>query len=108
MNRRLGYSFAALVITGMLAWGCTRTAPSPEDTATSGGAMNDALITASVKIALAVKPGVAATDINVDTDQGVVTLRGEVRSEAERQLASMVAEDIESVTDVVNELTVRS
>lgn len=107
MNRRPGHLFAALAITGMLTGGCGRTAQPPEDTRTAGDAMHDALTTASVKIALAVKPGVAATDIDVDTDRGVVTLRGEVGTEAERQLAIMVAEDIDSVTDVVNELKVR-
>jgi osmotically-inducible protein OsmY len=108
MNRRLGYLFVTLAITGMLALGCTQTAqPAAEDTRTAGDAIQDATITASVKIALAFKPGVAATDINVDTDRRVVTLRGEVGTEAERQLAVMVARDIESVTEVVNELTVR-
>lgn len=107
MNRRLGYLLLTLAITGLLSWGCTQTAQPSENTRTTGVAIDDAFITASVKIALAVKPGVAATDINVDTDQGVVTLRGEVGTEAERQLAVMVAEDIESVTEVVSELKVR-
>jgi len=35
-----------------------------------------------------------------------VTLRGEVRSEAERQLAAKVAEDAAHVREVVNELRV--
>jgi len=60
-----------------------------------------------VKIALVFEPGVAATEINVDTDRGVVTLRGEVGTEAERQLAVRVAEDVTNVREVVNELKVR-
>ena len=107
MNQRLGHWFTALALTSMLAGGCAHTArPDDEESRASGGAMHDALTTAAVKIALAVKPGVSATAINVDTDRGVVTLRGEVDTEAERQLAVMVAEDIDSVTDVVNELKV--
>jgi len=50
---------------------------------------------------------VAATEINVDTDRGVVTLRGEVGTEAERQIAVKVAEDVTHVREVVNELKVR-
>jgi len=107
MNRRLSYLFAAWAVTGMLAWGCGGTNQSAEHSRTAGDAIQDATITASVKIALAFKPGVAATEINVDTDRRVVTLRGEVGTEAERQLAVMVAEDVESVTEVVNELKVR-
>ena len=107
MNGRLRGLFAAVAMTGMLAWGCAGTKQSDEASRTAGDAIQDATITASVKIALALKPGVAATEINVDTDRCVVTLRGEVGTEAERQLAVKVAEDIENVTDVVNELTVR-
>lgn len=94
-------------LIGMLAWGCGRTNQSAEHSRTAGEAIQEAAITASVKIALAFKPGVAATEINVDTDRRIVTLRGEVGTEAQRQLAVMVAEDVESVTEVVNELTVR-
>ena len=107
MNQRLGRFFTALAMTSLLAVGCAHTARQDEESRTSGETMHDALTTASVKMALAVKPGVSATQINVDTDRGVVTLRGEVDTEAERQLAVMVAEDVDSVTDVENELTVR-
>jgi osmotically-inducible protein OsmY len=54
-----------------------------------------------------VKRGVSATEINVDTDRGVVTLRGQVETQAERQLAAMVARDVDGVKDVVNGITVR-
>ena len=107
MNHYLGRLFVVLPITAMLALGCARTAQPSETPRTAGDAINDATITASVKIALAFKPGVAATDINVDTDRGVVTLRGEVGTEAERQLAVMVARDVDSVTEVVNDIRVR-
>jgi hyperosmotically inducible periplasmic protein len=68
---------------------------------------HDATTTASVKIALAFKPGVRAVDVDVDTNRGTVTLYGEVRSEAERQLAAKVAEDVSGVREVVNHIQVR-
>jgi hyperosmotically inducible periplasmic protein len=46
-------------------------------------------------------------DVNVDTNRGTLTLHGEVRTEAERQLAGKVAEDVSGVKNVVNELHVR-
>ncbi len=107
MNRRLGFLIAALAVVGTISWGCSQADSQPADARTAGDTIRDAAITASVKIALAFEPGVAATEINVDTDGGIVTLRGEVGTEAERQLAGKVAEDIGSVTEVVNELTIR-
>lgn len=41
------------------------------------------------------------------SDEGVVTLRGQVETQAERQLAVMVARDVNGVKDVVNDITVR-
>jgi len=58
-------------------------------------------------LSLAFERGVRATDINVDTDRGTVTLEGEVGTQAERQLAVKVAEDVEGVKEVVNRIHVR-
>ena len=107
MHHRLIASVAALVVVGILSGACSGTCPRPEDARTTGDTIRDATITASVKLALAFEPGVAATEINVDTSRGVVTLRGEVGTQAERQLAARVAEDVRSVTRVVNDLTIR-
>jgi len=106
-NRLLGSPLVAVAIVAMISSGCSQTASPAGESRTAGSAIRDAAITASVKIALAFEPGVAATEINVDTDGGVVTLRGEVGTEAERQLAVKVAEDVGNVTEVVNELKVR-
>jgi hyperosmotically inducible protein len=58
----------------------------------------------SVKMALAFQPGVKASDIDVDTDRGTVTLSGSVRTETERQLAEEVAVGVTGVELVVNEI----
>jgi hyperosmotically inducible periplasmic protein len=106
-NRILVGLLAMFAVVGIISWGCSHTPSQSGELRTSGGALHDAAITASVKLSLAFAPGVAATGINVDTDGGVVTLRGEVGTEAERQLAAKVAEDAANVRQVVNELTVR-
>ena len=72
-----------------------------------GEAVQDATLTASVKLALALERGVKASHITVHTDKGTVKLAGEVDSEAERQLAARVARDTEGVKDVVNRIQVR-
>jgi hyperosmotically inducible periplasmic protein len=74
---------------------------------TFGEAVHDATLTASVKMSLAFGRGVKGSNITVHTNRGIVTLTGEVDSEAERQLASRLARDTEGVKDVVNQLRVR-
>jgi len=81
----------------------------PEETdRTFTQAVADATTTASVKMALAFEAGVKASEIDVDTSWGTVTLSGEVGTRAERELASKTAEDVSGVQKVVNEIEVRS
>src|SRR5262245_7976366 len=107
MNCRLRRSCVVLAMVGLFSLGCSQSAPEPENPQSSGSAIHDASITAAVKLSLAFEPGVRAIGVNVDTNGGVVTLRGEVSNESERQLATKVAEDVSGVTEVVNELRVR-
>lgn len=67
----------------------------------------DSWITAKVKSKLAAAKDVGAFGTNVDTRDGVVTLRGEVDTEAEKTLAGRYAREIEGVRRVDNQLVVR-
>ena len=109
MNRSLIGFLVALGVVGMISLGCSREASRAQagETRSVPEVVSDAATTASVKISLAFERGVKATDINVDTDRGTVTLNGEVGSEAERQLAVKVAEDVEGVKEVVNRIHIR-
>jgi len=66
----------------------------------------DAAITASVKTRLLASNNTSGLDIDVDTDDQVVTLRGDVESETERELAGLIAANTNGVDSVVNELDV--
>jgi hyperosmotically inducible protein len=66
----------------------------------AGDELSDAYITGKVKAKLAADPGVDAGAINVDTDGGIVTLRGEV---PDRQAALRAVEDTLD-TEGVNEV----
>lgn len=70
-------------------------------------AKSDSWITAKVKSKLAAAKDVSAFGTNVDTRDGVVTLRGEVDTEAERTLAGRHASAVEGVKRVDNQLVVR-
>jgi osmotically-inducible protein OsmY len=63
-----------------------------------------AAITTKVKTALSLSKRIPTDKINVDSDDGVVTLRGEVPSEEIRQLAESIARDVPGVSEVHNHL----
>ncbi|PYS30137.1 MAG: hypothetical protein DMG11_06310 [Acidobacteria bacterium] len=66
----------------------------------------DATLTAKVKTAFSLSKRIPSGQISVDSDDGVVTLRGEVPSEEIRRLAESVARDTPGVVDVQNHLYV--
>lgn len=66
----------------------------------------DALITTKVKTALVQEPGLSALKINVDTANGIVTLRGTVDSVDKADLAREVARAVDGVAAVDNRLVV--
>ncbi len=65
---------------------------------------SDAWITMKVKAVLAFHKNVSATDTEVKTDNGIVTLSGKADSEAQKQLTAEYAKDVDGVTEVRNEL----
>ncbi|MFW0778374.1 MAG: BON domain-containing protein [Rickettsiales bacterium] len=69
-------------------------------------AVKDALITAKINVKLLANDELSALDIDVDTNNRVVTLSGEVDSDAKRDLAEKIAENIDNVDDVENEIEV--
>jgi len=69
---------------------------------------NDAALTTKVHTALANDVGLRTlSSINVDSDKGVVTLKGRVDSEDTKQRAEVVAKKVSGVTAVKNELQVK-
>jgi len=66
----------------------------------------DAWIVRKVKLALLFHRNVNAIGTTVEAADGVVTLKGEASSLAQKELTSEYASDIEGVKDVKNEMTV--
>ena len=67
---------------------------------------SDAGITTAVKSKLAADDTVKAYKVDVDTENKVVTLSGEVDTEAQRTHAVMIARNTDGVADVVDQLRV--
>ncbi len=73
---------------------------------TAACAKSDVGITTSVKSRLAADDTVKAYQINVDTKEGVVTLTGEVPSQAAKETAVQVTRATDGVVSVVDNLTI--
>jgi len=73
----------------------------------AGRKVADAEITTAVKTKLLGVKDVIANDINVDTNEGVVTLKGSVPTEAQKTRAAEIARETAGVKRVVNDLTVQ-
>ena len=71
------------------------------------GVMTDAEITSAVKTKLLGDTAVAGLKIDVDTEKGVVTLTGPVRSAAEKAEALRLARTTKGVSRVVDKLVIR-
>lgn len=69
-------------------------------------ALKDAKIATVVKTRLLFESEVSGTSIDVDADNGVVTLKGKVDSDAEKDLAVAIAKNTDDVSRVVDRLEV--
>jgi hyperosmotically inducible protein len=73
---------------------------------TAACAKSDVGITTAVKSKLAADDTVKAYKIDVDTKEGVVTLTGEVPSQAAKETAVQIARATDGVSSVVDNLTI--
>lgn len=69
---------------------------------------SDPVILSQIKAKYAIDPDVSAIGIDVDVEDGRVTLRGDVSSAAVRQRAETLARAVPGVRNVRNELKVKS
>ena len=73
---------------------------------TLGEKIDDASITAQVKSSLMSRRSTSALKTKVVTQDGVVTLTGVAKNDAEKSLVTKLVNDINGVTSVVNNMTV--
>lgn len=73
----------------------------------AGRGLDDAAISASIKGKYLVDGTLKGLAISVDTERGVVRLTGPVQSEAAKERATQIAENVEGVVRVDNQLTVQ-
>lgn len=93
---------AALVLGGAMVTGSAQAIGKADEKTP----MNDAWITAKTKIALFADSRVKGSEINVETVQGAVMIRGKVDSDMAKQAAEGIAKGIDGVKTVKNDLQV--
>jgi hyperosmotically inducible periplasmic protein len=104
MTRHITRLLSVGLFSLILASGCTALTGK-----TAGTNVDDATITASVKTNLAAERGMQTlTAIDVDTNEGIVSLNGVVESPAAKQRAVEIARQTSGVAKVVNNLQVAS
>ena len=86
----------------------TTTPGGTEAGRTVGQTVDDVTVTAKLKTALLQAPDVKGTDVNVDTVNGKVTLKGAVETQAQADRAVQIARAAEGVREVDNQLMVKA
>ena len=81
-------------------------AKTSKKTQTVGGKIDDASITAQVKMTLLYHRSTSALNTSVTTKKGVVTLAGKAKNAAEKDLAAKFANDVNGVKGVKNRMTI--
>lgn len=99
--QRLTAFFFAMICVSALSFAAE---PAKES---AGDYVTDAWITTKVKAALVEDKIVKATEVNVETQKGMVQLTGFVSSEAAMEQAVKVARGIKGVTSVKNDMHIK-
>lgn len=99
MNRNKLTPWVPMVVLALIAL-FTLTACS--STRTAGEQVDDAAITAKVKAKLAADGDINPFNIDVDSNEGVVTLQGRVAKDEARRKAEQLARDTDNVRRVIN------
>lgn len=106
-NRASGKSKGVLLIAAMLGTSLLAACSSTPSQQSTGEAIDDGVVTATVKAKLIEDPVTKAHQINVDTFKGTVSLSGFVESEQARSRALQLARDVDGVKSVKDAMQVR-
>ncbi len=95
------------IITGLFILASTVSCSVARDQQTVGEYIDDATITTQVKARMLDDPDVSGTSISVETLNGTVILSGFATSNTEKATAESIANRVNGVTEVRNEIVVR-
>jgi osmotically-inducible protein OsmY len=96
----------ALIAGGLYYWRSSNPESRQESLKVVGREIKDTALTGAVKTAFELNRNLKSLPISVSTEQGIVTLRGDVPQPDSRELAEQVAAAVPEVRQVVNHLRV--
>jgi hyperosmotically inducible protein len=107
MKAMIAIAVAAALALSACASQQEKSSSSSSSGQTASSSTSNAMLTGKVKSALAADVGLSTvTTIDVDSDNGVVTLKGRVDSTDKKAKAEDIAKKVEGVRSVKNELRV--
>ena len=86
-----------LVLSMLLVAGCENRTPRPK---------TDAALTEKVRVALEEQAQLGSDHVDVDSNSGIVMLRGSVRDDATKQRIQSVVQKVKGVTWVQNQVSI--
>ena len=93
--------------SGATSSGATGSGGAYSGSGSAERAIDDSVITTKAKSALLADTTVKGTDINVETNRGVVSLSGMVDNERQRDRAASIVRGIDGVKSVENKMKVK-
>jgi hyperosmotically inducible protein len=103
----VGYASACIAATALTGCKMLGDHSSSSSDRTAGRELDDKNITENVQKKLESEPIYKFTDVDVKTFAGVVQLSGFVSTEDQKRRAAEVAQTVDGVTQVVNNLTLK-
>ena len=98
MNGSKKVALFGLLLAVAIGVGCA-------STQSAGTQLSDSAITTKVESKLAADPEISPFNVDVDTNEGIVTLSGSVEKELARDEAERLARATSGVRDVINDIT---
>ena len=109
LARRLAIMLASVALAAVLS-GCAvamLSGASRSSGGSYGSSASDQAISTAVRSRFGARAALKTLNLTVDTQDGVVTLRGQVNNVDQRNAAQLEARAVQGVKSVKNELTVR-
>lgn len=109
INRLILVTGASALISMMSLTGCQMMNPGGSESGgrTAGQVLDDKTITENVQHKLQNQPVYKFTDVGVKTYDGIVQLNGFVSTQDQKELAGKVAQSVDGVRQVINNLAMK-
>jgi len=107
MFKKLIIILLPLLFVASPVWSATSSVNKSNATETTGQFLSDSSITTDIKSQLLMKKDISSLSISVATDKGIVTLTGNVQSEAQKKEVVNIVSQVKDVKSVNDKLIIQ-